>query len=216
MIGRPHPLSTEPARARLRKAVANVEGLSAAEIVIAVRPISDRYTDIDLAVGAVVAWIALVFTLFAEMEFDLDTIAILVPGLGVAAGVATRLIAPLRRALARSTRVEAAVDRAARACFVEKRVTYTRGRTGVLLYLSLFEQRIAIVADAGIDRALAAVHRGAWDAAASKLVALARTTGLRDPEALARAIEELAGPLERALPRSTDDLDELPDFADPR
>lgn len=214
MIGGSHPLATEAARARLRQAIASVEGRSAAEIVMAVRPISDRYADIDLTVGALVAWITLVFTLFADTVFDLDTIAVLVPGVGIAAGVATRFVPPLRRGLARASRIEASVDRAARACFVEKRVTYTRGRTGILLYLSLFERRIAVVPDAGIDRALAAAHRGTWDAAVSRLVALARTTGLRDPEALARAIEGLADPLERALPRSVDDLDELPDFAD--
>ncbi|HET6583001.1 MAG TPA: hypothetical protein VFG69_06135 [Nannocystaceae bacterium] len=200
----------------MRRAVAHVEGRSAAEIVIAVRPLSDRYVDVDLAVGAVAAWLALLFTLFAEREFDLDAIALLVPGVGMAAGLVTRVVAPLRRAFARSSRLEGAVDRAARVCFVDKRVTYTRGRTGILVYVSLFEQRIAVVPDAGIDRALAAAHRGAWDAAVGRLVALGRTTGLRDPEALALAIEALADPLEQALPRSSDDLDELPDFADPK
>ena len=215
MIFAPHPLATEAARARVRQAVAHVEQRSSAEIVVAVRPVSDRYTDVDLAVGAFTAWLALAWTLFSETVFDLDTIAIVVPGAGAVGFFVTRLVAPLRLALARAARVEAAVDRAARACFVEKRVSFTRSRTGVLVYVSLFERRIAIVADAGIDRAVAAEQRRAWETAMTALIAVARTTGLRDPEAFARAIEGLAVPLGSALPRSQDDLDELPDFADP-
>jgi putative membrane protein len=214
MMFAPHPLATEAARARLRRAIAHVEERSAAEIVLAVRPASDRYTDVDLAVGALAAWLALVWILFGETVFDLDTIALLVPAVGVVGFYVTRLVAPLRRALARAHRVEAAVDRAARACFVEKRVSFTRGRTGVLVYVSLFERRITVVPDAGVDRSVAAEHRRSWEIALTTLIALARTTGLRDADALARAIEGLAGPLALALPRSTDDLDELPDFAD--
>jgi putative membrane protein len=214
MMFAPHPLATEAARARLRRAIAHVEERSAAEIVLAVRPVSDRYTDVDLAVGAFSAWIALLWTLFTDTVFDLDTIALVVPGIGVVGFFVARLVAPLRLALARAHRVEAAVERAARACFVEKRVSFTRGRTGVLVYVALFERRITIVADAGVDRAVAAEHRRAWETAMTGVIALARTTRLRDPEALARAIEGLAAPLALALPRSPDDLDELPDFAD--
>ncbi len=215
MMFGPHPLSTEAARTRLRAAVARVEGCSAAEIVVAVRPRSDRYTDVDLIVACIAAWKTLVFTLFADTVFDLDAIALLVPLVGGLGFFVSRLVAPLRRLLARASRMEAAVDRAAKACFVDKRVTFTRGRTGVLVYVSLFERRIALVADAGVDRAVAAEHRRAWEAATSELFSVARATRLRDPDALARAIEGLSAPLELALPRATDDIDELPDFADP-
>jgi putative membrane protein len=214
MIFGVHPLATEAARTRLRAAVAHVEGRSAAEVVVAVRPQSDRYTDVDLVVAAVAAWIALLWTLFAPTECDLDAIAVIVPLVGGLGFYVSRLVAPVRRALARASRMEAAVDRAAKVCFVDKRVTFTRGRTGVLVYVSLFERRIALVADAGVDRAVAAEHRAAWESATTKLFAVARATDLRDAEALARAIEGLGDALEPALPRSTDDLDELPDFAD--
>lgn len=211
----PHPLATEAARTRLRAAVAHVERRSAAEIVLAVRASSDRYTDVDFVVASLAAWLALVWALFAPTVIDLDAIALLVPLVGGLGFYLARLVAPLRRGLARASRMEAAVDRAAKACFVDKRVTFTRGRTGVLVYVSLFERRIALITDAGVDRAMAAEHRGAWESATTKLFAVPRATDLRDAEVLARAIEGLAGALEDALPRSTDDLDELPDFADP-
>jgi len=208
-----HPMASDSARTRLRETIAAIERRSAVEIVLAVRPASDRWLDVDLLVGAAVAWLALVLTLFSETEFDLDAIAVVVPAAGLAAGLLSRLAPPVRMAIAGARRIEAAVLRAARACFVESRVSYTRGRTGVLVYVSLLERRVVVIADAGVDRAVEAV-RPEWDAAVRGLSEVAQRSGLRDPEDFARALAAFESLFERVLPRSTDDLDELPDFAD--
>ena len=55
--------------------------------------------------------------------------------------------------------MDAAVHQRALQAFVEEDVFATRDRTGILLFVSLLEHRIEVVADAGIYRA---VNATAW------------------------------------------------------
>lgn len=63
-----------------------------------------------------------------------------------------------------SSRVEA---RAAQA-FLEERVFATRGRTGILIFVALFEHRVRMLADEGIDKH---VDQGAWNEISDDLAA---------------------------------------------
>jgi putative membrane protein len=83
----------------------------------------------------------------------------------------------------------------------------TAGRTGILIFLSLFERRVVILADSGIH---AAVPPSAWDEIAGRLAASLKR-GERGA-ALVRAIQECGALLERPpLSRAADDANELPD-----
>ena len=61
----------------------------------------------------------------------------------------------LRRRFAGSKRMIRSVHRRAMASFVEREVFNTRDRTGILLFVSLFEHRIEIIGDAGINEKVA-------------------------------------------------------------
>ena len=43
---------------------------------------------------------------------------------------------------------------AARAAFVDQGISRTRGRTGILVFVSLFEREVEVVADVGVDPVL--------------------------------------------------------------
>lgn len=82
----------------------------------------------------------------------------------------------------------------------------TRGRTAVLILVSLDERRAAIVADKAIASKLPADY---WDTPHAMIV-----DGVRNGEAAAgivRAIETMAVELARHFPREDDDINELPD-----
>lgn len=82
----------------------------------------------------------------------------------------------------------------------------TRGRTAVLILVSLEERRAAIVADKGIASKLPADY---WDAPHAMIVDAVRKG--ESAAGIIRAIETMAIELARHFPREDDDINELPD-----
>lgn len=113
----------------------------------------------------------------------------------------------LRRALVPAVTLGDRVAGRAERAFLEHEVFATRERTGILVFLSLFERRVVVRADRGIA---AKVAQAEWDAVVEGIV-----SGIREGkpgEALARGIRACGGILERSgVERRADDRDELPD-----
>lgn len=97
-------------------------------------------------------------------------------------------------------------ERAARA-FLEQEVFRTRDRTGILIFLSLFEHRVVVLGDSGINQK---VEPGQWDGIVQTVVAGIRAG--RPGEALVEAIRQCGELLERhGLAIQPDDRNELKD-----
>ena len=91
------------------------------------------------------------------------------PTVGAAVGYLLATIWPgLRVRLVPAHTVEHRVHQRALAAFVEQEVFKTRARTGILVFLSLLERRVVVLADAGIN---ARVPQGEWDAVAAEVIA---------------------------------------------
>lgn len=209
-----HPFVSPEARARLRRAVESVEGVSAAEVVVSVQPWSARYRHVDLLVGAVLAFACLAFMLYVERwAFPLHQFLVGTAASFVVGAVASALGTPVKRLfLLPGTRL-AATRLAAKARFHDLGVGRTRERSGILVYVSLFEGRAAMVPDVGVlDR----VPPEEWAGLASALeeAVASRGVGARGVEALSAAIEALGPLLARVLPRREDDVNELADLAE--
>jgi len=130
------------------------------------------------------------------------------PLVGGALGyLAAAVIRPLRLFLAGPAVVEHHVRVRATAAFVENEVFRTRERTGVLIFLSLFERRVVVLGDSGIN---ARVQQHEWDAIVAEVV-----RGMREGapgKALAAAIRRCGELLaRRGVEVRADDTDELPD-----
>jgi putative membrane protein len=129
------------------------------------------------------------------------------PFAGAAGGILAALVPALRRRLVSSAQLADQVERRARTAFLEQEVFKTRERTGILIFLSLLEHRVVVLADSGIN---AKVEQREWDGIVAALVAGIRagTPGA----ALAHAIERCGALLaERQVERRADDRDELDD-----
>ena len=211
-------------RERISRAVARAERESDGEIVIIVSPRSDAYHDvglhyavlamllvplllaglpqgmIDWATGLLLGWNAepnraqIMLFLFVKM-----TAVFLIVRFGLA-------YQPLRMALTPGATKSRRVHRRAVELFRAACELKTRGRTGILLYLSVAERRAEIVADQAIA---GKVEPESWGEAMAHLVDEVKAG--RPGEGLAKAVEHVGAVLARILPPTLDNPNELPD-----
>jgi putative membrane protein len=191
----------------LRGAVRAVEERSAAEVVILVRERSGPYLHASLLSGAIAAYLTLWFQLFSPWEYSLLLIQLAPAAVGTAIGMLTSVLPDLQRLLTPRHIREGYVRTKARAAFHDQGIADTRGRTGILVYVSRLEREAEVLADRGVRDA---VDAQAWERAAS-LIRASAGRRMPDAAALAIAIASLGDLLQPVLPRSADDLNELAD-----
>jgi putative membrane protein len=193
---------TEAGERALEHAIAKIEAVSSAEVVIAIRPRA-RHSLIQHAVVGIVAAIAiLAFTLYSDVEFALWHILTLPIVTGVVGALLVEAIPPLYRMLQPPWLRYEHVREAAYAAFVERGVHATRDRTGVLVYIALRERMVEVVGDLAVTKAFGIETLAAW---AGTLEAVLP----RGAAAIADKLAELADPLAEKLPVRADDIDEL-------
>lgn len=200
----PHSFLTDDAKTAFNETIQDVERQSSAELVVAVRPRSGSYLHVPLGVGVVTALATLAVLLFAPYEFGLVWFLVdPVLAAAVAAAVVWRF--PLwSRILTRETERRRRVETAARALFVEKHLHQTRGRTGILFYVSLLERMAVLVPDIAVEPLTLDPD---WQKVEARLDEALRR-GADGVEVAAR-LAELAAVLEGPLPCPHDDVDEL-------
>jgi putative membrane protein len=197
---------TEAAETELRRAIQAIERVSSTEVVVAIRPRLRRWLVPHVVVGAATMLAVLAFLLFSEdYEFALWSIAIAPLLAALAGAMLVEAVAPLERALVPASVRDALVRDAARATFYELGVHGTRGRTGVLIFVAVRERRVLLVGDLTIVAQVgepALVRHG--DALREALPAGGAAVG--------QALAALAWEYGAALPRATDDVNELGDL----
>ncbi len=141
----------------IEAAVHEAEKQTSGEIVPCAVAHSDHY-EAAAWKGAVLGAFAAVVAAAAARHFggfwgapSLAWIA-LPPLIGGALGyAAAALVRPLKLALAGRAHVEHRVHQRAAEAFLENEVFKTRDHTGVLVFLSLYERRVVVLGDAGIN-----------------------------------------------------------------
>jgi putative membrane protein len=128
------------------------------QVVPAIVGRADSYPEIPwkaFALGASLASLALVVSDYLRPQWVTAATAIVhvIAVLGVAAACAllAGFAPPLARLLLNHRRAEGEVRQFAQSTFLRRAVFGTRGRTGLLVLVSLFERRVEIVADTGFD-----------------------------------------------------------------
>jgi putative membrane protein len=126
---------------------------------------------------------------------------------GAAVGFALAAVPAVERRLLSADDLERRVRLRAASAFLEEEVFRTRERTGVLVFLALFERRAVILADEGIHRAVPSER---WEALVAELVAGAAAG--RAADALCTVVERCGELLaEHRVERRATDEDELSD-----
>ena len=195
----------DAAKASTARSVKSVEAQTSAEVVVAVRRRSGDYRVPAYHFGLFVGGLVVLYLLLAPRLFSVGDIA-LDGALGFGLGLALALnVSGLLRVLVRERPLAKSVADAARVAFYDLGISRTSGRNGVLVFVSTFEQRALVLTDIGIDVASLGL---AWDGACGALSAAVKQ---RDLAAFQRALESLGPILGAAMPRSADDVNELPD-----
>ena len=213
---------TEQESKAIAAAVAEAETTTGGEIATAVIPESDDYGFRELvwaiAVGAVAF---VVLTQFADpFESLLQGLFwkyetwLLVTFIGAAAmviGVVAYLllqIPALDRLILSKAAMAQAVARRARRHFMESGAYDTVDNTGVLIFVSILERRVELIADRGISEKVA---QDRWDSVVAELIT--GITAGRTGEALAQAVRQVGAVLSEHVPpreRNTNELANRP------
>lgn len=209
---------------RVSDAVAEAERTTDGEIVTIVARRSDAYHDAGLhwAIGAVFLALSVIAafpahfrafcaSLLQNWEHEVEDWKLLTVLLALL--VAKFLIVryalawtPLRMALTPASTKARRVRRRAITLFRAVAQGRTRGRTGVLIYLSLDEHRAEIVADASINEK---VTPDVWGDAMAALIEAARDG--RTADGMIEAVRQVGAILSRHFPHLDDNPNELPD-----
>lgn len=198
--------SDEATKTRVADLVKRVEAESAVELVVTVRARSASYRAASVLFGALAAFAGLAVYVYAETEFTDDLAPPALFALFVVASFVASQTTLLRRWLTPRTEQSAAVRAAAREAFVDQGIASTRERTGLLVYVSVFERRAEVIADIGLLR------RDLDGELARALSAVATTIEQRgDLAAFEAALHQVGKCCATLCPPRADDVNELPD-----
>lgn len=195
---------SESEKARVTRAIHEAESHTAGEIVCVLARHSSDYRLVPIAWAAALVlfvplpllflttWSAPAIYLFQILAFLVGAIALSYPGVRF-------LIVPRR---AKHDRAHAEAMRQFSAQGIDK----TEHRTGVLIFASIAERYVEVVADAGINNKVATA---VWDDAISALVRAIKAG--RPGDGFVAAIEQCGAVLAEHFPPGSLKLDELPD-----
>jgi putative membrane protein len=211
---------TSDERAEIAEAIAHAELTTRGEIVCVVAPSSSDYEEVPLAYAALAAlliplilvaislvqphWHAAQVASFRPSGLEL---VVLLQGLVFAVVWFVLRVRILRRALTPSPLKRQRVKRRAMEQFLARDLSSTTGRTGVLIYVSLEERMVELLADHGVSES---VPEGSWTKPMALLVAALKRGALKD--GLKAVVRATGAILAFAAPigDSNIDVDELP------
>ncbi len=203
---------------RIEQAVADAEAKTSAEIVPVLASSSGRYDRAEDIAGVWLSIIAMGATwallqsqsaevaqwgsTWARFELPLLILAV-IAGYGIGMTIATYSWT-LRRLFTPKKHMTAEVELAAGHAFFDRRVHHTQGGTGILIYISLFERGARILADQTAHEKLG---QAALDELCDELIDGIKAGDLAT--ALCEAIKDAGNRLEKVLPRTDGDRNEI-------
>jgi len=197
-------------RAAIAAAVETAEKRTSGEIVPVVvstsyhYPMADAIGGIALALPAAFLLTPLVGGWFWIGTWNLGVFLGLFTLLFIAGQAIVRRSLVLKRFFISNREIDAEVEEAATICFFKNNLYRTREETGVLIFISLFERRVWVLADRGINRK---VTPGQWDEIVALIVQGIKQK--RGVEAICTAVEKVGTVLAEHFPVREDDRDEL-------
>ena len=189
---------------RISTAIAEAERNTSGEIVAVLADQSSRYQHIPFMWAALLAlivpWPLIHFTWMPVQQIFLFQLLAFFALLAIAWHPSVRVSLVPKGILNANTRRRASEQ------FLARNLHTTEGRTGVLIFVSLAEKRVEIIADHGID---ALVPKGTWQKIVDQLTA--DIGAGRAVEGFERAIKQIGELLAAHFPPGRGDPNELPD-----
>jgi putative membrane protein len=185
--------------------VQEIEKNTDAELVIVVRARSANYSHADYLFGFSLALVVLVFLIFSPFSFPEFLVPIDIAVAFVVGSIICWKSTALRRLFSREKFRKNAVRTAAAAMFYEAGIANTNAEMGVLIYLSLMERRLELIADRGVLKKVPAQD---WN---HQLFELHKVGKDPTPKAFQDAIIDFGKVLAAHVPATGENPNELPD-----
>ncbi len=195
---------TDNEKQKIADAIETAERKSTGELVTVVARAADSYRYIPLLWPALIALLLPgVLLIFAP---DLAVIKVYAAQVGLFVILELILLVPsVRMAVIPKSVKHRRARRLAREQFFAQGLHLTRDRTGVLIFVSVAERYVEIIADAGIN---AKVPPGSWDKMVTDFVTQVRARHVAD--GFLAVVKSTGDLLAEHFPRPDDYLDELP------
>ncbi len=195
---------------RVETAVANAEKKTAGEIVVMIVPASYSYPMAEIIGAAAFALpVSVLLSIYIGGLFWIGTRDMwLFMGIFVLAFMGLRFLLKrmlwLKRRFISKREVAEEVQEAAVTAFYQNGLFRTRDETGVLIYISVFEHKVWVLADRGINEKMT---RDAWEEVVDVIAG-----GIREKQpaaAICTAVESVGVMLAEHFPVKPDDSNEL-------
>jgi putative membrane protein len=192
-------------KAFIKKSIKEAEETTSGEIVPVILSKSDFYPAAHFRFALIMS-ILFSFICYYTIDFD-DPITLLwvqIPGM--ITGYLLAYIPFVKRLFSTKSELKEEVYQRALEVFHNHRVSMTKDRTGIMIYISLLEKKVEVLADCGINEK---VDKDYWD----KLVAtlLIQISEKKLVKGLGNAITECGKSLEESFPIQSDDTNEISD-----
>jgi putative membrane protein len=201
---------TPSERENIKNTVAAAEQTTSGEIVVMVVPASYHYPIANLLGATAISLpLSLILTPLAgefmwmgpqNMWVFLGIFSLLFAGFYIT----VKQISGLKRLFLSKKEIEEEVEEAALTSFYKHQLYKTRDETGVLLFVSVFEHKVWVLADRGINEKL---PPDTWDKIVSQMISGIKEK--RQAEAICKAVEAVGRILNQHFPIKSDDTDEL-------
>ncbi len=143
--------------AQLKEIISGIERRTGVQILAMVVGKSDAYPEAPWKAFALASSIsALALTLQAGLDppwvvpYDAALFTVMVLGIGLLSALLTVILPAFARWFVSPSRREAEVERYARAAFLDREMSQTRNRVGILILVSLFERKVVVLPDSGV------------------------------------------------------------------
>ena len=196
----------DAAREALTNCVKEIETTTDAELILIVRARSGSYRHADYLFGALLAFAGLLFLLFSPFDFNQYWVAIDVALLFLLGTFSASRSNTLRRLFTSKKFRDEAVRTSAAAMFYEAGIANTNAEMGLLIYLSILERRLELIADRGILKGVSALE---WN---QTLFDLHQAGRKPEPQTLQAGLVKLGALLRNCLPATGENPNELPDL----
>ena len=195
----------DAAREALTNCVREIEKTTDAELVLVVRARSGFYRHADYLFGFLLAFAGLLFLLFSPFDFHQYWVAVDVGLLFLLGTFLSSRSKKIRRLITSEKFRRDAVRQGAAAMFYEAGIANTRAEMGVLVYVSMLERRLELIADRGVLKSVPAME---WNEILFKLHQAGKNP---EPQTLLTALCDLGVLLAKQIPATGENPNELPD-----
>ena len=186
--------------------IQEIERNTDAELVVIVRARSANYSHADYLFGFSISFVVLLLIIFAPFSFHEYWVPIDVAVAFVAGAILSWRSNAIRRLFSKESFRKKSVRTAAAAMFYEAGIANTNAEMGVLIYLSIMERRLEIIADRGV---LKKVPAHDWNREVFELHQVGKNP---EPKRFQKAIEEFGTVLATHVPATGENPNELPDM----